>query len=166
MYPAPPVTKTLITLTRLRGKNAVLEFFRRQDARDAFSRQARKGDMTSLRRLQSVVPPLGQCQTPSLEGPQDRGALVVLPKGARHDQNASLLNHCRLACVGNTSGRLVCHACWLVQLPEFVSPSHIFTEYAYFVCNMEKKASLREHSIYDVFPQSRLSPLHHLDDFC
>ena len=26
----------------------------------------------------------------------------------------------------------VCHACWLVQLPEFVSPAHIFTEYAYF----------------------------------
>src|SRR5262245_5141758 len=26
----------------------------------------------------------------------------------------------------------VCHFCWLVQLPEFVSPSHIFTEYAYF----------------------------------
>ena len=26
----------------------------------------------------------------------------------------------------------VCAACWLVQLPEFVSPSHIFTEYAYF----------------------------------
>jgi Putative zinc binding domain len=24
----------------------------------------------------------------------------------------------------------VCHACWLVQLPEFVSPAHIFTEYA------------------------------------
>jgi SAM-dependent methyltransferase len=26
----------------------------------------------------------------------------------------------------------VCDACWLVQLPEFVSPAHIFTEYAYF----------------------------------
>jgi SAM-dependent methyltransferase len=26
----------------------------------------------------------------------------------------------------------VCHSCWLVQLPEFVSPAHIFTEYAYF----------------------------------
>ena len=26
----------------------------------------------------------------------------------------------------------VCHSCWLVQLPEFVSPVHIFTEYAYF----------------------------------
>ena len=26
----------------------------------------------------------------------------------------------------------VCHHCWLVQLPEFVSPAHIFTEYAYF----------------------------------
>jgi 2-polyprenyl-3-methyl-5-hydroxy-6-metoxy-1,4-benzoquinol methylase len=26
----------------------------------------------------------------------------------------------------------VCHACWLVQLPEFVSPACIFTEYAYF----------------------------------
>jgi Putative zinc binding domain len=26
----------------------------------------------------------------------------------------------------------VCHVCWLVQLPEFVSPAHIFTEYAYF----------------------------------
>jgi SAM-dependent methyltransferase len=26
----------------------------------------------------------------------------------------------------------VCHACWLVQLPEFVGPAHIFTEYAYF----------------------------------
>jgi SAM-dependent methyltransferase len=26
----------------------------------------------------------------------------------------------------------VCHACWLVQLPEFVSPARIFTEYAYF----------------------------------
>jgi SAM-dependent methyltransferase len=26
----------------------------------------------------------------------------------------------------------VCHQCWLVQLPEFVSPVHIFTEYAYF----------------------------------
>jgi SAM-dependent methyltransferase len=26
----------------------------------------------------------------------------------------------------------VCHACWLVQLPEFVSPAHIFTKYAYF----------------------------------
>ena len=24
----------------------------------------------------------------------------------------------------------VCDACWLVQLPEFVSPAHIFTEYA------------------------------------
>src|SRR6478736_6445787 len=22
----------------------------------------------------------------------------------------------------------VCHSCWLVQLPEFVSPAHIFTE--------------------------------------
>ena len=26
----------------------------------------------------------------------------------------------------------VCDACWLVQLPEFVSPAHIFSEYAYF----------------------------------
>ena len=26
----------------------------------------------------------------------------------------------------------VCDTCWLVQLPEFVSPAHIFTEYAYF----------------------------------
>jgi len=26
----------------------------------------------------------------------------------------------------------VCDACWLVQLPELVSPAHIFTEYAYF----------------------------------
>lgn len=26
----------------------------------------------------------------------------------------------------------VCDSCWLVQLPEFVSPAHIFTEYAYF----------------------------------
>lgn len=26
----------------------------------------------------------------------------------------------------------VCNACWLVQLPEFVSPAHIFTEYAYY----------------------------------
>ncbi len=26
----------------------------------------------------------------------------------------------------------VCHTCWLVQLPEFVSPAHIFSEYAYF----------------------------------
>ena len=26
----------------------------------------------------------------------------------------------------------VCHHCWLVQLPQFVSPAHIFTEYAYF----------------------------------
>src|SRR5262245_34614609 len=26
----------------------------------------------------------------------------------------------------------VCDACWLAQLPEFVSPAHIFTEYAYF----------------------------------
>ena len=26
----------------------------------------------------------------------------------------------------------VCHHCWLVQLPEFVSPAQIFTEYAYF----------------------------------
>ena len=26
----------------------------------------------------------------------------------------------------------VCNHCWLVQLPEFVSPAHIFTEYAYF----------------------------------
>jgi SAM-dependent methyltransferase len=26
----------------------------------------------------------------------------------------------------------VCDACWLVQLPEFVSPARIFTEYAYF----------------------------------
>ena len=26
----------------------------------------------------------------------------------------------------------VCHACWLVQLPQLVSPAHIFTEYAYF----------------------------------
>src|SRR5262245_46507140 len=26
----------------------------------------------------------------------------------------------------------VCDACWLVQLPEFVNPVHIFTEYAYF----------------------------------
>ena len=26
----------------------------------------------------------------------------------------------------------LCDACWLVQLPEFVSPAHIFTEYAYF----------------------------------
>jgi SAM-dependent methyltransferase len=26
----------------------------------------------------------------------------------------------------------VCHVCWLVQLSEFVSPAHIFTEYAYF----------------------------------
>jgi SAM-dependent methyltransferase len=26
----------------------------------------------------------------------------------------------------------VCDQCWLVQLPEFVSPAHIFTEYAYF----------------------------------
>jgi len=26
----------------------------------------------------------------------------------------------------------VCDACWLVQLPEFVSPAQIFTEYAYF----------------------------------
>jgi SAM-dependent methyltransferase len=26
----------------------------------------------------------------------------------------------------------VCQTCWLVQLPEFVSPAHIFTEYAYF----------------------------------
>jgi SAM-dependent methyltransferase len=26
----------------------------------------------------------------------------------------------------------VCHHCWLVQLPAFVSPAHIFTEYAYF----------------------------------
>jgi SAM-dependent methyltransferase len=26
----------------------------------------------------------------------------------------------------------ICDACWLVQLPEFVSPAHIFTEYAYF----------------------------------
>ena len=26
----------------------------------------------------------------------------------------------------------VCDACWLVQLPEFVHPVHIFTEYAYF----------------------------------
>jgi SAM-dependent methyltransferase len=26
----------------------------------------------------------------------------------------------------------VCDACWLVQLPEFVSAAHIFTEYAYF----------------------------------
>jgi SAM-dependent methyltransferase len=25
-----------------------------------------------------------------------------------------------------------CHSCWLVQLAEFVSPAHIFTEYAYF----------------------------------
>ena len=27
---------------------------------------------------------------------------------------------------------LVCDACWLVQLREYVSPDHIFTEYAYF----------------------------------
>ncbi len=26
----------------------------------------------------------------------------------------------------------VCDACWLGQLPQFVSPTHIFTEYAYF----------------------------------
>jgi SAM-dependent methyltransferase len=26
----------------------------------------------------------------------------------------------------------VCDACWLVQVPEFVSPAYIFTEYAYF----------------------------------
>jgi SAM-dependent methyltransferase len=26
----------------------------------------------------------------------------------------------------------VCDGCWLVQLPEFVSPAHIFSEYAYF----------------------------------
>jgi SAM-dependent methyltransferase len=26
----------------------------------------------------------------------------------------------------------VCDSCWLAQLPEFVSPAHIFTEYAYF----------------------------------
>ena len=26
----------------------------------------------------------------------------------------------------------VCDSCWLVQLPEFVSPAHIFSEYAYF----------------------------------
>lgn len=26
----------------------------------------------------------------------------------------------------------VCDACWLVQLPQFVSPAHIFSEYAYF----------------------------------
>ena len=26
----------------------------------------------------------------------------------------------------------VCHSCWLVQLPEFVSPAQIFNEYAYF----------------------------------
>jgi SAM-dependent methyltransferase len=26
----------------------------------------------------------------------------------------------------------VCDACWLAQLPEFVSPAHIFSEYAYF----------------------------------
>ena len=26
----------------------------------------------------------------------------------------------------------VCDGCWLAQLPEFVSPAHIFTEYAYF----------------------------------
>lgn len=26
----------------------------------------------------------------------------------------------------------VCDSCWLVQLPQFVSPAHIFTEYAYF----------------------------------
>ncbi len=26
----------------------------------------------------------------------------------------------------------ICDACWLVQLPKFVSPAHIFTEYAYF----------------------------------
>ena len=26
----------------------------------------------------------------------------------------------------------LCDSCWLVQLPEFVSPAHIFTEYAYF----------------------------------
>ncbi len=26
----------------------------------------------------------------------------------------------------------VCDACWLVQLPAFVSPAHIFSEYAYF----------------------------------
>ena len=27
---------------------------------------------------------------------------------------------------------LVCDACFLVQLQEYVSPAHIFTEYAYF----------------------------------
>jgi SAM-dependent methyltransferase len=26
----------------------------------------------------------------------------------------------------------ICDSCWLAQLPEFVSPAHIFTEYAYF----------------------------------
>ncbi len=26
----------------------------------------------------------------------------------------------------------ICDACWLAQLPEFVSPAHIFSEYAYF----------------------------------
>ena len=26
----------------------------------------------------------------------------------------------------------ICNSCWLAQLPEFVSPAHIFTEYAYF----------------------------------
>src|SRR5262249_37284087 len=26
----------------------------------------------------------------------------------------------------------VCDVCWLVQLPQFVSPTHIFTVYAYF----------------------------------
>src|SRR6185312_11856999 len=26
----------------------------------------------------------------------------------------------------------LCEACWLAQLPQFVGPQHIFTEYAYF----------------------------------
>src|SRR5215471_11978361 len=26
----------------------------------------------------------------------------------------------------------VCEQCWLVQLPQYVSPEHIFSEYAYF----------------------------------
>ena len=28
--------------------------------------------------------------------------------------------------------RRVCTRCWLVQIPEFVAPEEIFTEYAYF----------------------------------